>query len=110
MPGSPPSLLTTFAQQSLTILSGSAAFPLVHATAAKAYWYFSDGLVKNMWLSRALNTKYIYARYQCMASLTAKKVYVVHVCLNTEGVVNSAAEGVANSADGTEPMDRHVQS
>ena len=56
----------------------------------KAYSYFSDGLVRNVWLSPVLNTKYIYARCQCMASLTAKKVYAVHVCLNTEGVVFSA--------------------
>ena len=28
----------------------------------KAYSYFSDGLVKNVWLSAVLGSKYIYAR------------------------------------------------
>lgn len=38
----------------------------------KAYSYFSDGLVRNVWLSPVLETKYIYAWCQSMASLTAK--------------------------------------
>ena len=56
----------------------------------KAYSYFSDGLAKNVWLRPVLNTKYIYARCQCMPSLTAKKVCAVHVSLNMEGVAFSA--------------------
>ena len=56
----------------------------------KAYSYFKDELVRNVWMSPIQGTEYIYARCHCMASLTAKKVYTVYVCLNTEGVVFSA--------------------
>ena len=54
----------------------------------KAYRYFSAGLVTNVWLSPVLGAK--YGTVPLHGVIGSKKVYIVHVCLNTEGVVFSA--------------------
>ena len=54
----------------------------------KAYLYFKDELVRNVWTSLIQGSEYIYVQCHCMPPLIAK-VYTVDVCLNTEGVVFS---------------------
>ena len=48
----------------------------------KAYSYFKDYLMKNVWMSPIQGTECIYAHCHCMTSLTAK-VYTIYVCWNT---------------------------
>ena len=45
----------------------------------KAYSYFKDELVRNVWMSPIHGTECIYARCHCMVSLKIKKVYTVCV-------------------------------
>ena len=59
----------------------------------KAYQYFSDGLVTNVWthyLQQEDKNKVVVKGY-CFASLKAKTTYTVHVVLKTDGEVKGGA-------------------
>ena len=55
----------------------------------KAYKYFSDGLVKNVWVHQNEDAS-IVIRGHCFSSLKAKATYVVYVILKKAGDVVSA--------------------
>ena len=64
----------------------------------KAYRYFADGLVTNVWTHRLQrdDSSLVTVMGYCFASLKAKATYTVHVLLKTRGeIVRRACTCVA---------------
>ena len=57
----------------------------------KAYKYFHDGLVRNIWAHSKLDDSEIILRAHVFSSLKAKSTYTVYVCFQSDGGVSAAA-------------------
>ena len=71
----------------------------------KAYKYFADGLVRNVWAHHLEDRVHVVVRGYCLSSLKAKTTYTVYVVIKTTGDV---VGGACNSVPGKEEACSHV--
>ena len=56
----------------------------------KAYKYFKDGFVRNVWSNSHKETQLVAVRAHCFSSLKAKTTYTVYVMFKKDGTVVTA--------------------